>query len=515
MKRDLLKFLFGESQVDEEIAALVEDIENVDTEGVSDLKIDKAPLAKALKSLDIDADGLEHDTRGFSLVLPDGDSYRAIHAILNTPDSIHKLAQAGWVFSTQGDVAMIFEPAEFRFRFLEITTTEANNEEPKPTKGTAKNTAISDVIKKGREFASKKPEHYDTNPVEYDHEGSDSNKGVSAAKHGEQPEGKPKGVGESEESQAYCPKCHSEVDLPDNDPSVPMKCGQCGHEGVAKMGKSSGWTGTSQVRESEEWLERLAQKMFKKPYSALTAEEQEKVQQKFSPLGFGEAAEATAPPSSHSLEKAARHLYRKSYRELRGHERDKVKKHAEKRGKGFWESGVNEAGHKAGCQCGFCKNKGSFKRNVKDGNDNPEADEADEKQFRKDRSASPEGEAVRQHLGMKGSSDKVEHTFDSMPTPAELVDKLLLDCAAGIQDIPVQGVKPIDYKKRLAKLRKRRGEALESNPGTPPGILGHKSYPGMKITGGSKDRKFAPAKGMVQAHDEGSVVNPQTTRHAK
>jgi RNA polymerase-binding transcription factor DksA len=68
---------------------------------------------------------------------------------------------------------------------------------------------------------------------------------------------------------------------------------------------------------------------------------------------------------------------------------------------------LNESRHKAGCQCGFCKNMGSFgkkKKEVDEGEDednqkdNPEFKEKDEKQFRKDRSASPEGEEVRKHL---------------------------------------------------------------------------------------------------------------------
>jgi len=50
----------------------------------------------------------------------------------------------------------------------------------------------------------------------------------------------------------------------------------------------------------------------------------------------------------------------------------------------------------------------------------------------------------------------------------------------------------------------------EGNPGTPPGIMGTKSFRTMKVPGGSKDRKFSPAKGMVQAAPEGSIVAKQT-----
>lgn len=61
-----------------------------------------------------------------------------------------------------------------------------------------------------------------------------------------------------------------------------------------------------------------------------------------------------------------------------------------------------EGKHKAGCQCGFCKNKGSFgkKKKVEEegGGDDPEFKEKDEKQWRKDRSASKAGDDVRDEL---------------------------------------------------------------------------------------------------------------------
>lgn len=65
---------------------------------------------------------------------------------------------------------------------------------------------------------------------------------------------------------------------------------------------------------------------------------------------------------------------------------------------------LDESKHKPGCQCGFCKNKGNFgkkKKEVEEGEDednqkdSPDFKEKDERQFRKDRSASKEGDAVR------------------------------------------------------------------------------------------------------------------------
>jgi len=192
MRKNLLQFLFGESQVDDEISSLVEEIADMDTDGADErLKVEKQPLEKALDALDIDTEGLEHDPRGLSLVFSDGDAYRAAHAILSQFDNMHKLAELGWVFSTQGDVASANEPAQFRIRFLEIDDVEQNNEEPKPTKGTAKNTKISAVIKKGQEFASTPMDHDDEmNPVEFDDKtSSNRHKGMSKEKDGGKAEG--------------------------------------------------------------------------------------------------------------------------------------------------------------------------------------------------------------------------------------------------------------------------------------------------------------------------------------
>ena len=71
-----------------------------------------------------------------------------------------------------------------------------------------------------------------------------------------------------------------------------------------------------------------------------------------------------------------------------------------------------EGKHKAGCQCGFCKNKGSFgkKKKVEEegGGDDPEFKEKDEKQWRKDRSASKAGDDVRDELDKDKKDKKVD-----------------------------------------------------------------------------------------------------------
>ena len=75
-----------------------------------------------------------------------------------------------------------------------------------------------------------------------------------------------------------------------------------------------------------------------------------------------------------------------------------------------------EGKHKAGCQCGFCKNMGSFgkkKKEVDEGEDednhgdNPEFKEKHDKQWRKDRSASKAGDDVRAEFD-KDKKDKMD-----------------------------------------------------------------------------------------------------------
>lgn len=194
MKKNLINFLFGESQVDDEIGGLVESIADmeIDSGGIR-LKVDKKPLAKALKAIGIESDGLESDPRGLSLVFPDGDACRSAHKLLVEPDNMHKLAELGWVASVQGDVSQTNEPEEFRIRFLDIDNIEPEN--PKPdanAKVGARNAKISTIVKKGREFATQKPKHDDDmNPVEFDDKtSSDNQKGVGKAKAGANPEGK-------------------------------------------------------------------------------------------------------------------------------------------------------------------------------------------------------------------------------------------------------------------------------------------------------------------------------------
>ena len=56
-------------------------------------------------------------------------------------------------------------------------------------------------------------------------------------------------------------------------------------------------------------------------------------------------------------------------------------------------------------------------------------------------------------------------------------------------------------------------EVHPENVGTPPGIMGHKSFSTLKLPKAYPDRKFSPAKGMVQP--DNPIVNQQSKRKVK
>jgi hypothetical protein len=105
---------------------------------------------------------------------------------------------------------MTNEPDEHRMRFLEIDNIEPKNPEPdKNAKHPARVAKVSDIIKKGQEFATTKPEHDDEmNPVEFDDKGSsDRQKGLGKASDGAKPKGK---VKESDDIEAKAKSLISE-----------------------------------------------------------------------------------------------------------------------------------------------------------------------------------------------------------------------------------------------------------------------------------------------------------------
>lgn len=190
MKNNLISFLFGESQVDAELAGIVEAIADIDTDNTGSLKVNKKPLATALSAIGIENKNLVGDTMGLALVFDNPADYREAHALLNDPESLNKLAELGWVYSMQGDVAMSNEPAEFRIRFLDIYNVEPSDEEATYSDSdTTRLNKIKDIVKKGREFATTAPDFdSDANPVDHsDPKEGSRDKGVGKSSDGEKP----------------------------------------------------------------------------------------------------------------------------------------------------------------------------------------------------------------------------------------------------------------------------------------------------------------------------------------
>jgi hypothetical protein len=163
MKRNILSFLFLESTQGEDRLDIAENLERLfeaaEESVTTALESKKTPLAKALGDLGIDNADLQLDPEGFCMITDDQDYFSNALNVLGTPDAMHKLAQMGWVVTKQGDVAMTGEPAEFRIRFLEITTVEASD-------GDKASEKANEIAKKAREFASTPMDRDDSNPVE-------------------------------------------------------------------------------------------------------------------------------------------------------------------------------------------------------------------------------------------------------------------------------------------------------------------------------------------------------------
>jgi len=312
--KDLLAYLFGSSQVENEVEETKSAIERImeEAEEQEPLKVERKPLQTALKALDISGE-LEYDPEGFSLVCGEEADYRRYTEILLSPDAMEKLAKLGWVVTRCGDVAMSNEPAEFRIRFIEVTTAGEDNSDkaswpapnPKLVKG---------LIKKGREFMDEPGPHDEESPVEYDDKTSDDNqKGVGKAQDGKDPEGKPKGSAKSEalelaeeilvNEEERCPHCEGQgyvddegnpknEDMAAGDPNV-HKCPRCQGRKVMPKSHATRYKGG---------VERKVSQNLGKPW-------------KF------------------------------------------------------------EARHKAGCQCGFCKNMGSLGKKKKD---EPKTDDSEQ-----------------------------------------------------------------------------------------------------------------------------------------
>ena len=237
--KDLLAYLYGDSQIESEVEDLKEAIDRImeEAEKEEPLKPKRTPLVNALKSLGLDDVGseIEYDPEGFSLVCGEEDEYRRYTTILLEPDSMEKLAKLGWVVTRCGDVAMTGEPPEFRIRFLEITTIDPEDKENWPA---GNYDVVKNAVKKGREFMDEPGPHDDDGPMEYDDKTSDDNqKGMGDAKDGADPKGTPKG-GSKKESQELVEQLLSGVN--EGGHKAGCQCGFCKNMGKGFKKKADG-----------------------------------------------------------------------------------------------------------------------------------------------------------------------------------------------------------------------------------------------------------------------------------
>ena len=186
---NIMAYLFGDSQIESELDDTRERIDQIleSAEASEPIKAKKTPLTAALKSIGISGEGeLELDPEGFCMTFTQDDVYRKACAALGDPDAMEKLAEMGWVAHKLGDSAMTNEPAEFRIRFIEITTAET-------TDADKSSETLDAVIKKGREFATKPLDRDDDeNPVEHPEAPDKKQAGISKVKDGADPKGTPK-----------------------------------------------------------------------------------------------------------------------------------------------------------------------------------------------------------------------------------------------------------------------------------------------------------------------------------
>lgn len=242
----LLKFLFGESQIRDELAGIGNDLSRLleAADGVEHeaMKHSKADLRTALKELAIEGD-IKEDPAGACLCLPDGEAYAHVLRALGEPGNIHRLAELGWVAEKVGDVAMTNEPAHYRVKFLEIDTADTTSSEPAMTH--AKTMVFTKKEnEQARQHASTPLDRKDTTVKD-----GGKTTGVGKPKEGENPEGSPKGSEKSirdslrrgmtaaqmaaqllEDDYVTCGACSTRFDY-DTEPGWEknqVKCPKCG-----------------------------------------------------------------------------------------------------------------------------------------------------------------------------------------------------------------------------------------------------------------------------------------------
>jgi hypothetical protein len=123
MNHDLLKFLFEDSQEEDRLESLVQEMA-----GVERLEVKKQPLASALKSLGV-AGEVELAPDCCELVYDDYEAFASDLGVLTSPDGINALAELGWVVANGGNDngPGTMELPVYRIKFFEVNCPEPSD----------------------------------------------------------------------------------------------------------------------------------------------------------------------------------------------------------------------------------------------------------------------------------------------------------------------------------------------------------------------------------------------------
>jgi len=353
----------------------------------ADLTTRKSSLVDALKACGVSGD-VKDDPEGFCLAFEDGDEYRAACGCLAEPETFHKLAELGWVVAKGGDRAMSGEPADYGISFLEITTVVTGDSDKAPN--------AEKVRKDSRKDATAEQDRDDElNPVEdKDYTSDDNQKGMGDAKDGADPEGKPKG---SKSESVHPLAAHFDGPAGEGLPRA-NKRGRNVYDAAKSIADSMlGKDSESAI------LRSVAKRAGLDPLDAALHNVGDKACPECGSMAYLNPQGDTA--NDYQCSGCGYSWVGELLSGETGYPLDKGR--------------VQEGGHKAGCTCGFCKNKGKgFGKKKKDG----EAEGADDGVADKDTGHDkPEGGDTGDTTGIGKQAD------GEMPEGAEAIVANMLE----------------------------------------------------------------------------------------
>lgn len=117
---DLVRFLFNESQL-EELKLELETTPLLVTEDSQErLSTKKTPLSSILGDLGLGTPNLIVEVGTLAIEFDDQQEYNAALAKLSEPDSLYRLAEAGWSVTNAGEITSTTEQPRFKIRFIEL-----------------------------------------------------------------------------------------------------------------------------------------------------------------------------------------------------------------------------------------------------------------------------------------------------------------------------------------------------------------------------------------------------------